>query len=189
MPATRIPQYSRNLIALHWLMLILIAIAYITMEFRGLTARGSAERELMKTLHYWTGFAVLGLVWARIALRALSPTPPITPAPSQLLHLAAWGAHLALYLFMIVMPVLGWVILSAEGDPISFFGIPLFPIASPSKELADYAEELHETIGNVGYFLIGLHAVAALYHHYWRRDDTLVRMAPFLGSLARPRRD
>ena len=37
-------------------------------------------------------------------------------------------------------------------------------------------KELHETAGSVGYWLIGLHAAAALFHHYGMRDDTLKRM-------------
>ena len=37
---------------------------------------------------------------------------------------------------------------------------------------------LHELIGTAGHFLIGLHAAAALYHHYVVRDDTVKRMLP-----------
>jgi len=47
-----------------------------------------------------------------------------------------------------------------------------------NKELAHTLEEIHETAGVVGYYLIGLHAVAALLHHYVLRDNTLVRMLP-----------
>ena len=46
------------------------------------------------------------------------------------------------------------------------------------RELAKQFEEIHETIGKVGYLLIGLHAAAALTHHYFCRDNTLVRMLP-----------
>ncbi len=67
---------------------------------------------------------------------------------------------------MIVMPLLGWATLSAEGDPILFFGLPIFPIAPASKSLAELFKETHTTIGDIGYFLIGAHAAAALYHHY-----------------------
>jgi cytochrome b561 len=168
------------LIVIHWLTLLLIVGAYVFIEFRGNFPRGSVERELMKSLHYWFGLSVLALVLIRIALRILTPTPQINPPVPLYLHIAAWGAHLALYAFMIVVPILGWMILSAEGDPTSFFGIPLFPIVAPDKDFAGFAEELHETIGDIGYYLIALHAAAALYHHYWRRDDTLAHMAPFL---------
>jgi superoxide oxidase len=47
-----------------------------------------------------------------------------------------------------------------------------------NKDLAEQLEELHEVVGTTGYFLIGLHTVAALYHHYIVRDNTLTRMLP-----------
>ena len=53
---------------------------------------------------------------------------------------------------------------------------------APDKALGKNLEDIHETIGTLGYWLIGLHAVAALYHHYLVRDDTLVRMWPRLGG-------
>ena len=50
--------------------------------------------------------------------------------------------------------------------------------ASGAKSLADSLKEIHETIGTIGYWLIGLHAAVALFHHYVMRDNTLVRMLP-----------
>jgi cytochrome b561 len=79
---------------------------------------------------------------------------------------------------MIVMPLLGWGILSAEGKDIAIFGLPVFPLVSPGEETAEFLGEAHEVVATIGYILIGLHAVAALYHHYLRRDNTLRRMLP-----------
>jgi len=39
-------------------------------------------------------------------------------------------------------------------------------------------QALAEWLGSAGYWLIGLHAAAGLFHHYWVRDNTLVRMLP-----------
>lgn len=86
--------------------------------------------------------------------------------------------HAALYLMMVGMPLAGWIILSAEGKPIPFFGLELPALVSANEELADTVEDIHETIGTAGYYLIGLHTVAALFHHYIQRDNTLLRMLP-----------
>jgi cytochrome b561 len=86
--------------------------------------------------------------------------------------------HITLYALMIGMPLLGWLLLSAAGKPIPFFGLELPALISKNKELADLIKEIHETIGTAGYFLVGIHAAAALFHHYVKRDDTLVRMLP-----------
>lgn len=86
--------------------------------------------------------------------------------------------HGLLYAFLILMPLLGWLTLSAGGKPIPFFGLELPALVGPDKALASTVKEIHETIGTVGYYLIGLHAAAALYHHYFVHDDTLRRMLP-----------
>ena len=88
----------------------------------------------------------------------------------------ATAVELALYGLMIVLPVLGWVTLSAEGEAIPFFGLQLPALVDANKALAERTEEVHETLATVGYFLIGLHAMAALFHHYVQRDNALRRM-------------
>jgi cytochrome b561 len=87
--------------------------------------------------------------------------------------------HVALYVLMIGLPLVGWLILSASGKPVPFFGLQLPALVGENKALADLFKEIHETGGTVGYFLIGLHAAAALFHHYVVRDNTLRRMLPF----------
>jgi superoxide oxidase len=77
------------------------------------------------------------------------------------------------------MPLLGWLILSAEAKPIPFFGLELPALIGANKDLAKRIEEIHQTIGTLGYLLIGAHALAGLYHHYIARDNTLRRMSPF----------
>jgi cytochrome b561 len=86
--------------------------------------------------------------------------------------------HVALYALMIGMPLAGWLMLSAAAKPIPLFGLQLPALIGESKALADLIEEIHETGGTVGYYLIGLHAAAALFHHYVKRDNTLPRMLP-----------
>ena len=92
--------------------------------------------------------------------------------------LLAKAGHLALYLWMLGLPVLGWLILSAEGKPIPFFGLELPPLIGLDEARAESLEELHKTAGTIGYWLIGLHAAAALFHHHAQRDNTLTRMLP-----------
>jgi cytochrome b561 len=84
----------------------------------------------------------------------------------------------ALYGLMVSMPILGWMILSAAGKPIPFFGLNLPSLISENRDLAGQIKEIHETVGTFGYFLIGAHALAALYHHYALGDNTLLRMLP-----------
>jgi cytochrome b561 len=171
-------RYSPAIVGLHWLMFLLIAVGYAAIELREVFPKGSAPRELLKDLHYMLGLSVLVLVFVRIGLRLTTVAPPISPPPPAWQATASRAMHLTLIAFMILMPIGGWLILSAEGDPIPFWGLELPPLMGPDKGLAETIEEIHETAGNIGYFLIGLHAAAALFHHYVWRDNTLRRMLP-----------
>ncbi|AEG01298.1 cytochrome b [Methylomonas methanica] len=171
-------RYGSLNIALHWLIFVLIASAYAFILLRELFPKGSDPRETMKTLHFMLGLSVLLLVLPRIAMRFVGSTPSITPEPPAWQHSAARLAHLALYVFMIIMPLLGWLMLSAAGKPIPFYGLQLPALIDEDKELAKFIKEIHETIGEIGYYLIGLHALAALYHHFIQRDNSLLNMLP-----------
>lgn len=169
-------RYSRGTIALHWITVLLIILVYCTMEFRGLFERGSPERDLVKSVHYMAGLLVLGLTVLRIYWRSRQSYPPIEPVPAPWQHKLAALVHLALYMLLLVMPLLGWLILSAEGKVVPFFGLQLPALVATDPQVAEWAEELHELIAQAGYALIGLHAIAALWHHYGKRDNTLLRM-------------
>ena len=161
---------------------MLVVAAYACILLRTNFERGSDIREGLKAWHFMLGLSVLAATFLRIGLRVLVwKTPPITPEPPRMLHLLSIAAHLAIYAWLVAMPFAGWTILSAEGDPIPFWGLNLPPLTSPDKALADQVKELHETGGTVGYFLLGLHAAAALFHHYFMKDDTLRRMLPGKG--------
>jgi superoxide oxidase len=108
----------------------------------------------------------------------MSRTPLIAPSPPRWQKFLAGTVEAAIYVFMIVMPLLGWLILSGEMQPVRFFGVELPALIGGNDALAKQLEEFHETMGTIGYFLIGLHAAAALAHHYLFRDNTLIRMLP-----------
>lgn len=172
-------HYSRLTIALHWLMLLLFVGVYSCIELRELYPKGSDPREALKAWHFMLGLTVLLFTVVRVYARVTSSTPPITPPlPTWQLALSK-VVHLALYALMIGLPLLGWATLSAAGKPIPFFGLELPPLLAESKETAKSLKELHKTIGEAGYYLIGLHAAAALFHHYVQKDNTLTRMLPY----------
>ena len=171
-------RYGLASMLLHWLMLLLIAAVYACMELRGNFPKGSDMREGLKTWHYMLGLCVLLLVAYRLVLRFTSVVPRIEPNPPKWQNLFASAMHVTLYALMVGLPILGWLILSARGSVIPFFGLELPHLINESKSNADWIKEIHETGAAVGYFLIGLHAAAALFHHYFVKDNTLRRMLP-----------
>lgn len=171
-------HYGSVSIILHWLMALVFIGVYACIELRELYPKGSDPREALKVWHFMLGLSILLLVAVRLYFKVASPTPLISPQPKQWQMISAKLGHLALYALMIGMPVLGWFILSAAGKPIPFFGLELPALVAKNKELASSLKELHETIGVLGYYLIGIHAIAALFHHYILKDNTLTRMLP-----------
>lgn len=172
-------RYSTVIIGLHWLMLLLIAAAYLFIELRQWFPKGSDTRTLLKSLHYMMGLSVLFLIGLRILLRLTNRTPPIVPAPPYWTRIGGSLMLVLLYAFMITMPLLGWMMLSAEGNSINYFGVQLPPLLSENERWAEQIEAIHEELGEIGYFIIGLHAIAGLLHHYWFKDNTLKRMLPW----------
>ena len=171
-------RYGSASIGIHWLMLLLFIAVYACIELRELYPKGSDPREALKTWHNMLGLLVFALVWLRLAARFSGPAPEILPRPPAWQDISAKLLHLALYAVMIAMPLSGWLLLSASGKPIPFFGLQLPALIGENKELAKTIKAVHETMGTAGYYLIGLHVAAALYHHYMVRDNTLMRMLP-----------
>lgn len=171
-------RYAKASILLHWLMLLLLVAVYAAIELREFFPKGSEPREALKSWHFMLGLSVLGLVWLRIAARLIWRAPASSDDPPWRLAIAT-STHLALYVFMIAMPIAGWLILSAEGETIPFFGFNLPALIGSNGPLAEQIEEVHKVGGTMGYWIIGLHAAASLFHHYVLRDRVLARMAPF----------
>jgi cytochrome b561 len=171
-------RYGAVSVGLHWLMLALLLAVYASIELRVNFPKGSGLREGLKTAHFMLGLTVLLLTGLRVVLHLISRTPAIVPEPPRWQHAMATAVHLALLALLVALPLLGWLLLSAEGKAIPFFGLNLPPLVAENKAYAGWFKEIHETGATVGYVIAGLHAAAALYHHHFMRDNTLLRMLP-----------
>lgn len=177
-PAT-VPRYPTAMIRLHWLTFLLVVAAYCFMEFRDLFPRNSFGREFMKATHYSLGLTILGLTVARLIIKVTGePAPGIDPPPAAWHRAATKAGHALIYLFLLAMPLLGWATLSTEGDAVIFYGLEIPALLGPDKILSGRLEELHELGSQIGYFLLGGHALLAILHHAVFKDTTLIRMMP-----------
>lgn len=167
-------RYPRLVRWNHWLGVILVAAAYLTgesaEELEGLADGGV-------NWHVLAGLGLLLLFVPRLVAR-LWVRRPSTTGGSQAEKWMARTIHLALLLFVVVEPLLGVLMVWAGGDPLP---IPLTswrlpPLLMLGEGWHERLEDLHETLGDVFYVVIGLHASAALWHHFVRRDDVLRRM-------------
>ncbi|XBS68014.1 cytochrome b/b6 domain-containing protein [Acerihabitans sp. KWT182] len=162
----------------HWVVFILIATAYAAMELRGYAPYGGILRKGMTLVHYTAGLSVLLLMLLRIAARLMSHAPAIIPPPPRWQMILAHAVHGVLYLMFICLPLLGVLTLYFGGREWVFLGYAMPVRDIPDADIQARLRNLHELIANTGYFLIALHAAAALFHHYFMRDNTLMRMLP-----------
>lgn len=172
-------RYGSLSIGLHWLMVLVLIAVYATISLTEVAPRGSDLRSGLEVWHYAFGLCILALLAARVGLYTVAgPKPRIVPPISRWQALSARAMHLALYAFMLFTPLLGWVAISARGAPIQILGLPLPMPVGPDRGLSEVLNDIHELFGSAGYYLLGLHAAAALIHHYVIRDTTLLRMLP-----------
>jgi cytochrome b561 len=134
-------RYSIAIITAHWTILVLIAVAYLSGELGEDLPKGSGTRELADQLHVAAGLIVLPLAAASVLAVLSSHYPAIIPPPPRWQTIAARTVHVALLVFMIAMPVTGWLLLNAEGEPVAVLGIELPTLLAPDKETAESMEE------------------------------------------------
>lgn len=171
-------KYGLISISFHWIMFLLIVSVYACIELRELYPKGSDPRNALKTWHFMLGLSVFVLVWLRLIARSLQLTPTSHDNMKEWQHFLARAMHYLLYIFMVSMPIMGWLILSAEGKIIPFYGLSLPSLIVENHDLAELIEEVHEIVGTIGYVLIAIHTLAALFHHYILKDTTIIKMLP-----------
>lgn len=168
--------YGYIAITLHWLSAAVLVATYALMELKSLATRGSELRSNMPGWHYIAGLTLFFLTWLRLLIRQAGETPLSTPAPTPLKKWLADGMKLALYGILIGEPLLGWLVLSASGTQITYFGLSLPALISKDLVIAGTLREWHEGIATAGYLLIALHTLAALFHYYIDQDNTVQMM-------------
>lgn len=169
-------KYSGLQIGIHWLVFLLVIIAYCAMEFRGFFPRSA--RPVINMVHVSCGISILVLMVARLLIRIKRPAPPIVPKPRPMMTGMAHLGHLAIYLLFMALPIIGLIMMYNRGNPWFAFGVTMPHAAKSNFEIVDTMKAYHILLANIGYWLIGLHALAALAHHYLWKDNTLLRMMP-----------
>ncbi|MFT4732538.1 MAG: cytochrome b561 [Gammaproteobacteria bacterium] len=169
-------RYNNALIIVHWLTFMLIVLSYASIEGREFFERGTQMRDNAKYTHFVIGLSILLTTFARIIFRLTSQVPAsLSSSPKWITKVSKFG-HFVIYLFLLVMPILGWLIISAEGKSVDIFGMTVPLLIGEDHELAKSLEEIHETIGTFGYALLAGHILMALYHQYILKQQLFNRM-------------
>jgi cytochrome b561 len=173
---TAAAEYSATARALHWLtaalVLTMIPIG-IVMANLSLGPAG----DVLYDIHRSIGAILLPIVLVRLIYRLSNPPPPLPADIPAIQQLAAHTTHWALYVLLIVQPVVGWIATSAYRAPIKVFWLfelpPIWPVDQPFSERLF---GVHRLIGIAIALLLCAHIGAALFHHFVRKDEVLMRM-------------
>jgi cytochrome b561 len=176
-------NYDNVAIALHWATAFLVVANLLLAKTWDWFAKPT--RGLMENTHMSFGVLLTLLIVARLVWR-LIPGHQMSSLEAGWVKLASKGVHYLLYALLAAEAVLGFAFRWGAGRPMDFFGLGIPPligeIAKPDRNLL---REIHEWNGWVIIAIAGLHAAAALYHHYVLKDRVLTRMLPGVRPIAR----
>lgn len=169
-------EYSATARVLHWLTAALVLTMIpvgIVMANVDLGAAGNTLYDIHRSI----GAVLIPIVLVRLLYRLNHPPPPLPADLPAIQQFAAHATHWALYALLIVQAFIGWIATSAYRAPINVFWLfelpPIWPVDQP------FAEQLfvvHRLLGIAMAGLICAHIGAALFHHFVRKDDILLRM-------------
>lgn len=171
-------KHPMLIVALHWGTVMAIVVAVGAMFLRD-AVDDAAVRQTLLQVHRQLGLVVMLVAAVRVVVRLTGSLVDHAPDMSAVLRLAAQGAHVLLYGLLIALPLVGWALTSAHDVPLSFLGCVQLPmLVKPDSELADTLNDYHVWLawGLLG--AVAMHAGAAFWHHFVRRDGVLHAMLP-----------
>jgi cytochrome b561 len=135
--------------------------------------------------HKSIGFVVLALAIPRVIWSVWSRKPQPPEGSGRVAHIAARLAHAALLFLTVAVPLAGWAVASTSPLQIPSYVFDLVVIPGLPLDISDASEALwtdvHETLAYSAAAIVLLHVVAAMWHHFIRKDVTLKRMMPFVS--------
>ena len=172
-------RYDRKTIFLHWASALLVVLLWGIAQVIDFFPSGPM-RVNVRSLHIALGVTLAVVVALRVVWR-LREGRQLPSFETGLMGLAAHAAHYALYALLIAEVTLGLANTWVRGDSIfNLFAVPAFDPGN--KALRRQVGDLHELVANLILIVAGVHAAAALFHHYVRHDGVLRRMLPNLNG-------
>ena len=174
--APALTRYGSTAVAFHWAVAALIVfLGTLGLLFGDIPKE---SRAFWINVHGCVGLIYFALVIARLVWRTSHKPPDLPPDIGELDRRFSVAAHHLLYVLMVLIPVSGVVAFVWHGRVFDYGVAQLnFGVAS-NRGVFHPAEEVHQLLAYCLFGLAALHAAAALYHHFVRRDGVLLRMLP-----------
>jgi cytochrome b561 len=165
----------------HWLTALLVLASFLV-SAGGPPLRVYSEARAATLLwHESLSVAVLLLVAARLLWRAFDRIPDEVPMPWWMTLLSR-ATHWALFALLIAVPATAIAGAWLGGHPVTIYGIGAIGPFLDQATIGQALMEVHGFLGDAVMWLAGLHAAAAIYHHFVLRDRVLKAMLPGRGG-------
>ena len=173
--------YTRTAVFLHWLVALGLAGTFaLGFYMEGLPL--SPNKLKLYSWHKWAGVSLFVIIVVRLAWRLTHRAPDLPAHMSPAARFVAHAGHWLLYVLMLAIPLSGWLMSSAQGFPVVWFGLWQLPdLVAKNAELGKQLQTLHVVLNYTLLVAVVGHIGAALQHHFIKKDGVLTRMVPFLA--------
>ncbi|WP_245287071.1 cytochrome b [Bradyrhizobium sp. Tv2a-2] len=169
-------RYGAGAQALHWLNVVLVLAACVLSKSGGYSLY-SADADGLRRIHETLGVLVFIVVVLRLLWRLIDSTPAKQPIP-RWMAAAAKLVQFALYSLLIAIPATAVLGTWFEGIPVTLPGFDIAPQIARAHGLGQLIMEIHTILGSAILWVAGVHAAAALFHHFYLRDEVFQSMVP-----------
>ena len=183
----RRPPFDALTITLHWITVLIVLALLGSGLLHGAVEGRSWASPLLK-VHRSLGVALWIITVFRLTWRLTGAYFPPFPGSMTALHrLGARLSEYGLYALLLIQPATGAAQTILLGQRMDLIAWSIPPVAARDMTLAGMLHGAHEIGAWCMIVLVGLHAAAALVHHFVLRDDVLEAMAPVLRRARTPR--
>jgi len=166
-------NYGSVSISFHWLMAaLLIFIMFIGQLF---DAVPKDYKTTLVLIHSSLGLIIFPLAILRLVWRLINVTPEKINT-SAMLNKISNIVFIIFYTTMLLLPLSGYFLMNIKGQTVSFFGYDLINLFAPNTSLGRLPHQIHGLTADILLFTFFLHFLAAMYHHFLKKDRTLKRI-------------
>ena len=174
-------RYGAAAQTFHWMIAALI-VTQFTLAYMADDLPIGAHKLALLARHKSFGMTVLMLAILRLLWRLMHRPPELPDHMTSLERKLARATHIAFYVLLFAMPLTGWMMSSAKNYSVSWFGLFTWPNLIGKNEAAfNFLHSTHEVLSDVLLAIAVLHILAALKHHFWNKDNVLLRMLPLIN--------
>jgi cytochrome b561 len=181
-------RYGTIAMGLHWLIAAFVIANICLGLYMGDLPRSDPSKFTIIQIHKSIGLTVLVFSIIVVLWRLWNPPPALPSGMSAPMRLAAHATHLLLYLLIVIIPLSGYLMVSASplGNSTPYFFLfdwPNLPFFSGMTREAlhpiqHFFGQSHSFLAWTAIVLVPIHVLAALFHQFAMRDNLLARMVP-----------